>query len=292
MRPVRFAVACMLTLSLGGASAWAEQGGQPTFPAPPSFVRGDVLDQWCRGSTTALLTAICGDDKLRDLAVQRLYAFEEAKGRLNPDQQKTLIADQNGWAMSYPQTCGLKPDVQPSLPLAQPLEDCLEKAGQARLLYLKDYGLPDAEKAAAAPAAPATPAPAAPSPAGVPAQGNATGPAGTQSSAAAGAPLTPSVAPSNSETQPPAKAPAPPANEAHQSATATIPPAVTPAKPAPSNAGSLAAPHPHSPITTVADFTRTGAMLIAVVVLAIWLIAAWLRSRRVAGSGGAEEPRQ
>ncbi|HTW53182.1 MAG TPA: hypothetical protein VME45_14925 [Stellaceae bacterium] len=279
----------------------ATQGDQPTFPAPSSFVRGDVLDQWCRGSTTALLTAICGDDKLRDLAVQRLYAFEEAKGRLNPDQQKTLIADQNNWALSYPQTCGLNADVQPSLPLAPPLHDCLEKAGRARLQYLKDYGLPDAEKTATAPpeaAAPAPPAPAMPAPATpspvTPSQGGTTSPTETQSPATTGASPTPAAASPNNEAQPPAKAlaPSPRNNAAHQSATATIPPAATPAKPAPSDVGSPAAPHPHSSLSTLANFTRTGAMLIAVIVLAIWLIAVWLRSRRVAGTGETRERRQ
>jgi hypothetical protein len=269
-------------------------GDQPTFPAPSSFVRGDVLDQWCRGSTTALLTAICGDDELRDLAVQRLYAFEEAKARLTTDQQKTLIADQNKWAMSYPQACGLDADVQPSLPLAQPLRDCLEKAGRARLQYLKDYGLSDTEKAEIlpTPAAPSPPAPATPAPA-TSSQGTATGPAGTQSPASAGVPSTAPTASQNNEAPTAATAPAPPPNnEAHQVATAPIPPATSPNNPAPSKAGSAPAPHRNSSLAAVANFTRTGAMLIAVIVVAIWAIAAWLRSRRIAKTGETAERHQ
>lgn len=251
------------------------QGDQPTFTAPSSFVRGDVLDQWCRGSTTALLTAVCGDDELRALAVQRLYAFEEAKSRLAPEQQKALIADQNKWAVTYPQTCGLNADVRPSLPLAPQLKDCLEKAGQARRQYLKDYGLPDAEKTAAtspepaaapsaAPAtppaaAPATPAPATPSPS----TGNT--PSGIQS------PATASATP---------KAPATPQNnETRQVATAPVPPAATSAKPTPSDVGPAAAPHRDSSLSIIADFTRVGAMLIALIVVAIWAVTFWLQGR-------------
>lgn len=275
----------------------AAQSDQPTFPAPSSFVRGDVLDQWCKGSTTALLTAICGDDKLRDLAVQRLYAFEEAKGRLNPDQQKTLIADQNGWAMSYPQACGLNGDAQPSLPLAQPLEDCLEKAGRARLRYLKVYGLPDAEKTAAAseataPSPPAPPTPAAATPGSAPpAQDSAAGSGGNQLPVAAGAQPTPPAASPNNKAQRPTQGPATlTENATHQTATATVPPVATPAKPAPGDKASTTAPHPHSSLAAFVNLTRTGAVLIAVVVLAIWLIAAWLRSRRAGGA--AETPEQ
>lgn len=239
----------------------AAQSDQPTFPAPSSFVRGDVLDQWCKGSTTALLTAICGDDDLRALAVQRLYAFEEAKARLSADQQKTLIADQNGWAMSYPQTCGLNADVQPTLPLAPRLRDCLEKAGRARLEYLKDYGLPAAQKEAASPPAQApaaAPAPAAPSPA-------------VQNPVAA-SPPTPSAATEPQAAQPPAAAATPP------TATATVPPATSP-KPPPRDTGSAAAPHRNSSLIDLGDYARMGAMLIAVVVVLLWGFSAWRQGR-------------
>lgn len=252
---------------------------QPTFPARSSFVRSDALDEWCKGSTTALLTAICGDDQLRALAIERLQAFDEAKTRLNADQQKTLIADQNGWALSYPQACGLNADVQPSLPLEPSLRDCLAKAGQARLQYLKDYGQAKPENAAT-PAAPAA-APASSAPA-TPAPSAATEPAGTQSPATATP--TPS-APGDS--QPAASQ----NNETHQTATATVPPLATPARPTSGDAGSAMQPHRDSSLSRIGDYVRMGAMLIAVVVVVIWAFAAWFhgRSRR---SGKTVETRR
>jgi hypothetical protein len=252
-----------------GDAAQPQQTGstenhQPTFPGRSSFVRGDALDEWCKGSTTALLTAICGDDQLRALAIERLHAFDDAKSRLTPDRQKTLIADQNGWALSYPTACGLNADVQPSLPLEPSLRDCLAKAGQARLQYLKDYGQTKPENTASPPTtlAPTAPAPATPAPA-PPAPSASTGPAGTQSPTTAAAPAP--AAPQN--------------NEAHQAATAAVPPAATPSKPAPSDTGSAAAPQRNSSLSKIGDYARTGAMLIAVIVVFIWAITAWLQGR-------------
>jgi uncharacterized protein len=116
--------------------------GLPTFPAPVTASRGDGLDQWCQGSITALNIAICTDNDLRAGAVQRLHAFDDAKARLTPDQQKTLAADQNGWAMSYGESCGVHADIAPTLPLAPSVKECLAHAGQVRLAYLRSYGSP------------------------------------------------------------------------------------------------------------------------------------------------------
>ncbi len=257
------------------------QNHQPTFPGRSSFVRGDALDEWCKGSTTALLTAICGDDQLRALALERLHAFDDAKSRLTPDQQKTLIDDQNEWALSYPTACGLNADVQPSLPLDPSLRDCLAKAGQARLQYLKDYGQAKPQTAATpATTSPTTsPAPTNPTPtspaSATPSPTGTNGPAGTPSPAAAApppkAPATPAAA---------TAAPiAPQNNETHQSATATIPPATTPAKPTPSNTGPADASLRDRSLSRIGDYTRTGAMLIAILVVVIWAITVWLQGR-------------
>ena len=103
------------------------------FPA-----RGDALDAWCRGVTTALNAAQCGDDELRALAIERLHAFDAAAGQLPADRRKVLAADQNGWAMAYPQGCGLQPNAPPALPLAPSVKACLLRE-RARLTYLRDY---------------------------------------------------------------------------------------------------------------------------------------------------------
>jgi hypothetical protein len=123
----------------------------------------------CQGSITALNMAICTDNDLRVAAVQRLHAFDDAKARLTSDQQKTLAADQNGWAMSYAQSCGLHADVAPTLPLAPSVKECLAHAGQQRLAYLRSYGTPAASSqttpaanpgsAASSAASPSTPGP-------------------------------------------------------------------------------------------------------------------------------------
>lgn len=241
------------------------QNHQPIFPGRPSFVRGDELDEWCKGSTTALLTAICGNDQLRSAAIERLHAFNDAKSRLTPDRQKKLIDDQNEWALSYPTACGLNADVQPSLPLDPSLRDCLAGAGQARLQYLKGYGQTNPLTAAtpATTSPPASPAPATPGPA-TPSSSGVSGPAGTQSPATA-APASPTPAASQN-------------NATHQAATATIPSA-TQAQPAPSDTGPSAAPHGNSSLSKIGDFLRMGAMLIAILVVIIWAIAAWFQSR-------------
>jgi hypothetical protein len=145
----------------GTAPVPSSEAAQPTFPSSATVPRGDGLDQWCQGSITALNMVICTDNDLRAEAVQRLHAFDDAKARLTPDQQKTLAADQNGWAMSYAQSCGLQPDTPPALPLAPSVKECLAQAGQQRLAYLRSYGTATASN-------PATPTANAGSPASIP----------------------------------------------------------------------------------------------------------------------------
>src|SRR6202030_2846259 len=101
-------------------------------PFPP---RGDLLDPWCKPAATPLNVATCGEDDLRALAIERLRAFDNARSRLSWEQQKALAADQNGWALSVAQACGLKPNVAPELPLDPALKACLARAGKERLGY-------------------------------------------------------------------------------------------------------------------------------------------------------------
>ena len=165
-------------------------GDEPTFPAPASLVRGDALDAWCRGRTTAINIAICGDPALRSLAIDRLRAFDEASARLTPDERKVLIADQNGWAMSYPQRCALPASAPPALPLAADMRDCLEKAGRERLAYLRSY-TPAAASGTPAPGG-ATPPPAASPPVASPTV--ASPPVATAPAATAAPPASPAAA--------------------------------------------------------------------------------------------------
>jgi hypothetical protein len=119
----------------------AADRGTPSALDPVTFsARNDGLDAWCQGVKSGPVIAVCGDDELRALASTRLRAFEAAGSRLTVDQLKVLVADQNGWALSYPQGCGLQSNSVPSLPLAPHVKECMVKAGQARLAYLQAYG--------------------------------------------------------------------------------------------------------------------------------------------------------
>src|SRR6185312_9717621 len=116
------------------------------------------------------------------------------------EQQKTLAADQNGWALSAPQGCGLWSNVLPSLPLSREVRSCMAAAGRARLDYLRNYGLPEKAAAAAPPSAesPAAVLPAAPpQPSNPPGVETAAGTASPPPTAQTPAPQTasPTVAP-------------------------------------------------------------------------------------------------
>jgi uncharacterized protein YecT (DUF1311 family) len=106
-----------------------------------SVPRGGPLDEWCTKVKLPSNIAICSDPELRALMIERQTAYDEAKGRLNPEQQKALQVDQNGWVKSYPQACGLAPNAPPTLPIAPAIKDCMAHAGLARTTYLRAYGL-------------------------------------------------------------------------------------------------------------------------------------------------------
>jgi uncharacterized protein YecT (DUF1311 family) len=92
-----------------GATPPASQGPIQLVPqaARPNFsALGDGLDDWCKTAELPSSIAICSDRELRALVLERQRAYDEAKARLNPDQQKALLADQNGWVRTYPQACG------------------------------------------------------------------------------------------------------------------------------------------------------------------------------------------
>lgn len=120
---------------------------RPTFPP-----RGDGLDELCKTATSPRTIALCSDTELRALAGERQHAFDDVRSKLTPDQQKALLADQNGWVKSYAQACGLAEDVPPSLPLAPAIKDCMARAGRARIAYLRGYGATETGTARTTPA--------------------------------------------------------------------------------------------------------------------------------------------
>jgi hypothetical protein len=239
----------------------ADPGGQPTFQAPPSLARGDQLDEWCKGKTTAINFAVCSDDELRKLALERLRAFNEANARLSPDQQKVLTADQNGWALSYPQACGFATAEPPALPLASSVKECLADAGRKRLSYLRSYGLAGA--AETPPAAAGT----------------------TANPAAAGAPQAQAQVPppdTGSRDKTPTPAIHIPSAQQNQAGTSAAPSGSAPARPDAKPATSEKSPANDKPSTwsTIPGTAKIAALLIAAMVVGMWLGSGLRRRRR------------
>lgn len=100
---------------------------------------GDGLDDLCGTATSPRTIALCSDRDLRAITVERQRAFDEARARLNPDQQKALLTDQSGWVKSYANACGLAEDTPPALPLAPRIKSCMARAGLERIAYLQTY---------------------------------------------------------------------------------------------------------------------------------------------------------
>ena len=239
----------------------AEPGVQPPFKPMTFAARGDGLDEWCKEVTSGSIVAMCSDNELRALAVERLRAFNAASSRLPPDRQKILAADQNGWALSYPQRCSLPSNVLPSLPLAPEVRECMAKAGRSRLAYLQAYGLAEAATSSPLPAA------------------------GSAATAPAPEPAPSAPPPSPPVSQPPAAVPSLPAAAARGAAPAEASP--PPVQIPPASAGrSPAKPSTADLLTgramSMAGFqgvAAIGAILVASVVVALWVWAA-VRSRR------------
>jgi hypothetical protein len=120
--------------------ATGPQSSVAQLPPAGFAALGDGLDEFCKSVTLPRTIALCSDPELRTLAVERQHAFDEAKARLNPDQQKVLLADQKQWTGSYSQACGLSQEAPPILPLAREVQRCMMEAGRARVGYLKAYG--------------------------------------------------------------------------------------------------------------------------------------------------------
>jgi hypothetical protein len=112
----------------------------PTATGDDPAPSGGALAEWCAKVRLPSNIAICSDPELRSMMIERQHAYNEAIGRLMPEQQKALLADQTGWVKSYPRACGLTPDTPPPLPLAPAIKECMAQAGRSRLAYLRAYG--------------------------------------------------------------------------------------------------------------------------------------------------------
>jgi hypothetical protein len=101
------------TMSGPQPTAQPSATGEPTPLLPQASHQsaptlGDGLDDWCGQVKLPSSIAICSDQELRALTLERQHAYDEAKVRLNGEQQKALLADQNGWVKSYRQPVGYR----------------------------------------------------------------------------------------------------------------------------------------------------------------------------------------
>lgn len=104
-----------------------------------THARADELDEWCKSVKLSSSIVICGDPELLALAIERQHAFDAAQSRLSPDQQKELLADQNGWVKSYAAACGVPQGAPPPNPVPDSVKACFRRAGEARITYLRAY---------------------------------------------------------------------------------------------------------------------------------------------------------
>ena len=129
----------------------------------------------CSGVRLPSSLVICSDAELMKLADERQEASSQAMATLDSQQQKELLADQNGWVRSYAAACGAPAGAAPPVPVPDKIRECFKRAAQARIAYITSYGLAGGalpSVAATPPTAqvvsPATPVLAPPAPATAP----------------------------------------------------------------------------------------------------------------------------
>jgi hypothetical protein len=118
-----------------------------------SSARADRLDAFCSGVRLpsagapnqprpmmwGYKVATCTDPQLRALALDRLKALDETNARLDPFAQQALGADEGRWVGSYAASCGIKPYAAPALPLTPEIKNCMVRAVEGRIAYIRSY---------------------------------------------------------------------------------------------------------------------------------------------------------
>lgn len=107
----------------------------------------------CAGVKLPSTIVICGDPELMRLADERQEAINEARGRIGEEAWPRLWDDQKDWVRSYATACGVPPDRPPPIPVPLATKACFKSAAQARIAYLRAYGLGTADAAVIAPRA-------------------------------------------------------------------------------------------------------------------------------------------
>jgi S1-C subfamily serine protease/uncharacterized protein len=95
----------------------------------------------CGGATLPSTIVICSDPELVRLADERQSVINEARGRIGEDRWPALWEDQKIWVKSYATACGIPPDRPPPIPVPASIRSCFKRAAEARIAYLRGYGL-------------------------------------------------------------------------------------------------------------------------------------------------------
>lgn len=95
----------------------------------------------CSGVKFPPTVVICSDPELMRLADERQAAIYEARARIGEQAWPALWEDQKRWVRSYATACGVPPDRPPPIPVPASIKDCFKQAGEARIAYLRSYGV-------------------------------------------------------------------------------------------------------------------------------------------------------
>jgi clan AA aspartic protease (TIGR02281 family) len=102
----------------------------------------------CAGVTYPPSVVLCSDPELGRLADERQEAINAARARIGEQAWPALWEDQKRWVRSYSTACGVPPDRPPPDPIPASVIACFKRAGEARVAYLRAYGIGDEGAAA------------------------------------------------------------------------------------------------------------------------------------------------
>jgi S1-C subfamily serine protease/uncharacterized protein len=112
-----------------------------TFVLSMVLASGSAAAFDCVGVTFPSTVVICSDPELMRLTDERQMAINEARGRIGEQAWPALWDDQKRWVRSYATACGVPPDQQPRIPVSASIKECFRQAGEARIAYLRSYGV-------------------------------------------------------------------------------------------------------------------------------------------------------
>src|SRR5271163_1175327 len=95
----------------------------------------------CVGVTFPSTVVICSDPELVLLTDERQAAINEARARIGEQAWPALWDDQTRWVRSYASACGVPPDQAPPNPVPASVKECFRQAGEARIAFLRAYGV-------------------------------------------------------------------------------------------------------------------------------------------------------